>query len=175
MPAPICGLRQERLRLCEVLLLRLGCLTYTIWRQEPEALAAEEFALACRVDSLRAAHAFDSWRVGISRLVDTLAPCCFGFSLPRGLLLIRFRTSFRSSWRAAGRMRCLSLRRRICCWRSLACRRSLLPLELDGGWAFWGNILVAVMLAVAGNALLVVALRTSDLSVAGADPARINR
>jgi drug/metabolite transporter (DMT)-like permease len=39
------------------------------------------------------------------------------------------------------------------------------PMTLGG--AFWTNILIAVALAVAGNTLLVAALRSSDLSVLG--------
>jgi drug/metabolite transporter (DMT)-like permease len=51
---------------------------------------------------------------------------------------------------------------------AIACVPALVwPLELKDAGAFWGNILVAVVLAVAGNALLVAALRTSDLSVLG--------
>lgn len=41
------------------------------------------------------------------------------------------------------------------------------PLKLGGGADFWANIMAAAFLAVAGNALLVAALRTSDLSVLG--------
>jgi drug/metabolite transporter (DMT)-like permease len=41
------------------------------------------------------------------------------------------------------------------------------PLVLDTGWPFWANIIGAALLAVAGNALLVAALRSSDLSVLG--------
>jgi drug/metabolite transporter (DMT)-like permease len=51
---------------------------------------------------------------------------------------------------------------------TLACLPLLfVPLVLDAGWSFWANIVVADLLAVAGNALLVAALRTSDLSVLG--------
>ena len=51
---------------------------------------------------------------------------------------------------------------------TLACLPLLFaPLVLDAGRPFWMNIVVAGLLAVAGNALLVAALRTSDLSVLG--------
>src|SRR5689334_20657254 len=45
--------------------------------------------------------------------------------------------------------------------------RLLSPPELGGGADFWANIMAATFLAVAGNALLIAALRTSDLSVLG--------
>jgi len=51
---------------------------------------------------------------------------------------------------------------------TLVCVPLLLsPLELGGGAAYWANIIAAAFLAVAGNALLVAALRTSDLTVLG--------
>jgi drug/metabolite transporter (DMT)-like permease len=40
------------------------------------------------------------------------------------------------------------------------------PLDALGG-PFWANMLIAVVLAVAGNVLLVYALRSADLSVLG--------
>jgi drug/metabolite transporter (DMT)-like permease len=51
---------------------------------------------------------------------------------------------------------------------TLACLPLLfVPLVFDAGWTFWSNIIAAGLLAVAGNALLVAALQTSDLSVLG--------
>lgn len=43
----------------------------------------------------------------------------------------------------------------------------IVPPELPDTWAFWSNIVISGALAVAGNALLVAALRTGDLSVLG--------
>lgn len=55
----------------------------------------------------------------------------------------------------------------LACVAALAMRLTTMPLELSGDPAFWGNIGIASLLAVASNTLLVAALKASDLSVLG--------